>query len=80
MVSLDTGSWNTAKSTGQINKTAAEAWGIKYLESGQIVLKENLTFETFTDTFFDFNGPYGQSRRKGQIHQNATIYRRKQES
>ena len=35
---FDDGSWSTAKSAGQTTKTAAAAWAVKYLNSGQIVL------------------------------------------
>ncbi|MCF7953879.1 MAG: site-specific integrase [Spirochaetales bacterium] len=78
---LDNGSWSTAKSTGQSTKTSAEAWAIKYLASGQVVLKENITFKEFAQGFFDYDGTYVQSQlfrgrsfgRRHAENQNAII-------
>lgn len=55
---LDNGSWGTAKSSGQTTKTAAEAWAIKYLKSGRVVLKENVTFSQFASDFFSPDSSY----------------------
>ena len=55
---LDSGKWSVAKSSGQSKKGAAEAWAVNYLNSGQIVIKENLTFEQLAEGFFDPDGPY----------------------
>ena len=52
------GAFGTAKSTSQTTKTAGEAWAIKYLSSGQIVQKENLTFANFSKGFFEIGSDY----------------------
>jgi integrase len=59
---LDDGSWRTAKSSGQTTKTAAEAWAINYLKSGQIILKHNITFSSFAKDFFSDEGDFMQIR------------------
>lgn len=64
---LDDGSWAVAKSSGQRTKTAAEAWAIDYLRSGQIVQRENTKFEQLAQGFFAPDGPYSASRaRRGK--------------
>jgi len=78
---LDDDNWSTAKSSGQKTKTAAEAWAIKYLATGQVVLKENITFREFADNFFAYDGPYVQTQlnkgksfgRRHAENQNAII-------
>ena len=55
---LDDGSWSTAKSSGETTKTAAEAWAINYLKTGQVVLKENIPFLNFSKDFFSSESPY----------------------
>ncbi len=55
---LDNGRWSVAKSSGQTKKGAAEAWALRYLQSGQVVLKENVTFASFAEGFFEPEGPY----------------------
>lgn len=51
------------KSSGQTTKTAAEAWAIEYLKSGQIVLKERISFQTFATDFFAPDSAYVRSRK-----------------
>ena len=64
---LDDGSWGVAKSSGQRTKTAAEAWAIDYLRSGQIVQKENQKFAQIAQGFFSPDGPYTAARaRRGK--------------
>jgi hypothetical protein len=70
---LDDGSFGTGKSTRQTTKTAAEAWAIKYLSSGQVVIRENITFEDFSQNFFAWDGHYIKSlllrgRQIGRSH------------
>jgi integrase len=73
---LDDGSWSTAKSSGEKTKTAAEAWAIKYLSSGQIILKENVLFKDFADNFFDYQGAFVQS----QLNRGRSFGRRHAEN
>lgn len=60
---LEDDSWGTAKSSGQTTKTAAEAWAINYLSSGQVVTRENVTFGTFARGFFAWDGAYLRTLR-----------------
>jgi len=62
-----------AKSSGQSTKTAAEAWAIKYLASGQVASRENVKFGDFAKDFFAWDGPYVSSilmrgRQFGRSH------------
>lgn len=64
---LDDGSFGTAKSSGQRTKSAAEAWAINYLSSGQVVLKENINFSEFAKDFFAYDSPFVKSQlRRGR--------------
>lgn len=73
---LDDDSWSTAKSSGQKTKTAAEAWAIKYLSTGQVVLKEHITFREFADNFFAYDGAYVQA----QLHKGKSFGHRHAEN
>lgn len=59
------GSWTNARSTGETAKTRAEQWAIDYLQkgNGNIVLKENITFQNFSKGFFDWNGAWATDKR-----------------
>lgn len=63
----DDGGYYTAKSSGQTTKSAAEAWAIEYLKTGQVVMKENLTLSMYAEDFFAWEGEYISAlRRKGR--------------
>jgi integrase len=66
---LSDGRFGVPKSSGESKKTAAEAWAISYLSSGQIVQRERTTFDDFTKDFFAWDGTYITSllRRGHQI-------------
>jgi integrase len=55
----------TPKSTGETAKARAESWAINYLQvgNGQIVQKENITFENFSKGFFDYSAPWATDKR-----------------
>lgn len=57
------GKFGTAKSTGQRTKGAAETWANAYLNSGQIVSREKVTFKSFAEDFFDVDGSYAQNKQ-----------------
>lgn len=56
-------SFTTAKSTGQTSRNKAESFAIGYLQDGQIVLRENTTFEEFSRGFFDWQGSWATDKR-----------------
>ncbi len=49
--------------TGQTSRGAAEAWAIRYLQNGQVIAHENITFKEFSSSFFGWNGDYATDRR-----------------
>lgn len=55
--------WSTAKSSGETAKGRAESWAINYIRSGQIVVKENVTFAEYSKDFFSFNGRWATDRK-----------------
>jgi len=62
---LPDGLRSVPKSTGQTSRGRAEAWAIDYLRAGQgqIVVKENITFQDFSKDFFDWNGTWATDKR-----------------
>ena len=52
------GKFGVAKSTGERTKGAAETWALNYLHSGQIVTRENITFQRFATQLLDPKGLY----------------------
>lgn len=57
------GEFGSAKSTGCRTKGAAETWAMEYLNSGQVVTRENLTFSTYAEDFFDPEGVYAKNKK-----------------
>ncbi len=62
------GGWTTAKSTRILDTgkrkdyQAAVAWCQQYLDSGQVVRKERLTFQAFAKGFFDWEGDWAKDK------------------
>jgi len=59
------GTRSVPKSTGETAKSRAETWAINYLQAGngQIVQKENITFEIFSKNFFKWENPWATDKR-----------------
>jgi integrase len=58
----------TAKCTGEDTQGRAEEWAMKYLATGQIVTKENVTFESYSKDFFKIDGKYAEGRKaRGKV-------------
>ncbi len=57
------GSWSSGKNTGQTSKNSAEAWAIKYLQTGQVVHKENVSLAAFAKDFFSWEGDWATDKR-----------------
>ena len=63
------GSRTTAKSTGILDqgrkkdRDEAVRWAQSYLDSGQIVLKERMTFEQYTKDFFSWEGDWAKEKQ-----------------
>jgi len=60
---LPDGTRSTAKSSGEKTRSRAEAWAINYLQNGQIVIRENITFTEFSKDFFAWEGPWATDKR-----------------
>lgn len=60
---LPDGSWSSGKCTGQISKNKAEAYCIDYLQTGGIIIKQNVTLKDFSVNFFDWNGSHATDKR-----------------
>ena len=67
---LSSGLWSTAKSTGERTKGAAERWAIEYLQQGQIVTRENVTFEQLAQGFFAWSGTWATDKRARGLRLN----------
>lgn len=74
------GLWGAGKCTGETSKGAAEAWAIKYLQNGRVVIHETITFERFARDFFDYNSDWAIDKRVSgkrnsirQCHENMAI-------
>ena len=65
----DNGTWGTAKSTKIIDqgrkkdRDKAVNWAKDYLNSGQVVTKENITLQQYADGFFNWNGAWAKEKR-----------------
>lgn len=59
------GTWSIAKSTGETAKGRAEKWAIDYLNTGNgnIVQKENITFDDFSKDFFKWENSWATDKR-----------------
>ncbi len=57
------GTWGSGKCTNTTNRNMAETWAINYLQGGQVVLKENITFEEFTAGFFNWGGEWATDKQ-----------------
>ena len=69
---LDDGAWSNAKSTRILDsgkkkdREAATAWAQRYLDTGQIVNRETITFSAFSSSFFNWGGEWAQEKlRRG---------------
>jgi integrase len=60
---LPNGRWSTAKSTKKSSKGQAERWCIEYLSAGQIITRENVTLEEFSQGFFDWENSWATDKR-----------------
>ena len=67
---LSSGQWSTAKSTGAHTKGAAERWAIDYLQQGQIVTRENVTFDYMAKDFFAWSGTWATDKRSRGLRIN----------
>ncbi len=56
------GTWASGKCTGLTNRNAAETWAIEYLQGGQVMVRENITFEEFSKDFFSWGGEWATDR------------------
>lgn len=59
----DDGTYTTAKSTGQNTKGKATEWAVNYLQSGQIITKQNIRFKHFAKDFFSKDGEHAKNMR-----------------
>jgi integrase len=60
---LPNGKWSTAKSTGETARSRAERWAHNYCNAGQIVVKENVSFEKYSRDFFSWEGAWAIDKR-----------------
>jgi hypothetical protein len=60
---LPDGKWSTAKSTSHSSKIKAENFAIDYIDKGQVVIKENITFQDFSKNFFDRDNEWAKEKR-----------------
>ncbi|OHD68842.1 MAG: hypothetical protein A2W19_17365 [Spirochaetes bacterium RBG_16_49_21] len=60
---LSSGTWSTAKSTGERAKGRAERWAVDYLSTGRIIRRENVSFTEFSKDFFSWSGAWATDKR-----------------
>ncbi len=60
---LQNGEWSPAKSTGETAKGRAEKWAVDYLHHGQVIMKENVTFNKFAENFFAWEGQWATLKK-----------------
>jgi hypothetical protein len=60
---LPDGNLSNARSTGETARGRAEAWAVKYLRQGKIVVRENITLSEFVKDFFSYESQWAIDRR-----------------
>ena len=65
----DNGKWTNAKSTGIIDngrkkdRDAAVKWAKDYLNSGQLITKENMLLDNYAENFFNWSGTWAEEKK-----------------
>jgi len=56
-------SFSTPRSTKKTNRYEAERLCIEYMKSGNVVVQQNVTFESFSHNFFEWKGSWAMDKR-----------------
>ncbi len=60
---LPDGKWTSPKNTGEKQEDKAIAWCLQYLNGGQVVQRDGVTFEEYAKDFFAWDGRWALNKR-----------------